>query len=386
MKMNRKLFFMAVLLGTCSAAVKADDQPIEIKKPTTYVVPISITGFEGEVDSVLKFDLSVLGMEVTSPDKAAFLISGSQNGRLEGRLTSAGATQALWARAYAGGAARSQAHAFANDIAKEIRGTPPIFHTRVAFRLQVGSSTEIAVSDFDGFNPSVLTHDGTLVAGPCWIPGGHKLLYTSWKGGGEEILEHNLSTGDRRVFANYPGANLSPTVSPDGQKVAMILSRSGSPNLWVCNIDGSGLKQLTRTRDEDSCPTWSPDSQQICFVCRSGRAELQKVSVSGGPARTVRVAGVYGNMTSPDWSPDGKWIAFTSGSRNFSICVVPAEGGDAQKLVAGEDPCWAPNSRTIIFGRQISNKRILCLLDVPTKHVKDVRQISGSCSEPSWAR
>jgi TolB protein len=388
MKMNCKLFLIAVLLGTCSVTVRADDQPIEIHKPTTYVVPISISGFEGEVDSVLKFDLSVLGMEITMPDKAAYLISGSQNGRLEGRLTSAGASQPLWARAYAGGVARSQAHAFANDIVKEIRGTAPIFQSRIAFRQQEGSTTEIAVADFDGYNVRVLTHDGTLVGGPCWIPGGRELLYTSWKGGGEEILAHNLGTGDRRVFANYPGANLSPEVSPDGRKVAMILSRSGNPNLWVCNLDGSGLKQLTRTRDEDSSPTWSPNSQEICFVCRSGRAELQKVSVNGGPARAVRVVGVYGNMTAPDWSPDGKWIAFTSGSgsRNFTICVVPAEGGVAQKLVAGEDPCWAPNSRTIIFGRQVNNKSILCLLDVPTKHVKDVRQISGSCSEPSWAR
>ena len=386
MKMNYKPLLIAVLLGACSVTAKADEPRIEIHKPTTYVVPISISGFEGEVDSVLKFDLSVLGMEITPPDKAAYLINGSQNGRLEGRLTAAGANQPLWARAYAGGVARSQAHAFANDIAKEIRGTAPIFQSRIAFREQAGKSTEIAVSDFDGYNARVLTHDGTLVAGPCWIPGGRELLYTSWQGGGEEILEHNLSTGNRRVFADYPGANLSPEVSPDGQKAAMILSRSGSPNLWVCNLDGSGLKQLTRTRDEDSCPTWSPDSREICFVCRSGRAELQKVSANGGAAHALRVAGVYGNMTSPDWSPDGKWITFTSGSGNFTICVVPAEGGDAQKLVAGENPCWAPNSRTVIFTRQVNHNPVLSLLDVPTKHVKDVGQISGSCSQPAWAR
>jgi TolB protein len=167
----------------------------------------------------------------------------------------------------------------------------------------------------------------------------------------------------------------------------MILSRNGSPNLWVCNMDGSGLKQLTKTREEDSSPTWSPDSREICFVCRSGRAELCKVSADGGAARPFRPAGAYGNLTSPDWSPDGKWIAFTSGSGEFTIWVVPAEGGDAQKLVAGEDPCWAPNSRTIVFSRRVNNKQVLSLLDVPTKQIKDVRQLlSGSCSEPSWAR
>jgi TolB protein len=387
MKIDYKTILTAVLLSACYFAAKADDTNIiDIRKETAHVVPVSISGFEGEADSVLKFDLFVLGMETTSPDKAEYLVSGLQNGRLEGRLAAAGSDRPLWARAYGGGSVRAQAHAFANDIVKEIRGTAPIFQTRIAFRRQEGSTTEIAVSDFDGYDASVLTHDGTLVGGPCWIPGGRALLYTSWKNGGEEILEHNLLTGQRRVFADYPGANLSPAVSPDGQKAAMILSRNGSPNLWVCNLDGGGLKQLTRTRDEDSCPTWSPDSQELCFVCRSGRAELQKVSASGGAARPMRVAGVYGNVTSPDWSPDGKWIAFTSGSGSFTIWVAHAEGGEAQKLVAGEDPCWAPNSRTIVFSRRVSNKRILCLLDVPTKHVKDVRQLSGSCSEPSWAR
>jgi TolB protein len=385
--MNCKLFLAVVLLGSWSVTAGPDDINIPpIVKPTTHIVPISVSGVQGEVESVLKFDLEVMGMEITSPDKAEYQVSGSQNGQVKGTLTSAGSNRPLWDRSYAGGAARAQAHAFANDIVKEIRGTAPIFLTHIGFRQQEGKSTEIAVADFDGYEAKALTHDGTLVQGPCWVPGGRALLYTSWKGGGEEILEHNIGSGERRVFANYPGANLSPEVSPDGRKVAMILSRGGSPNLWVCNMDGSGLKQLTNTRDEDSCPTWSPDSREICFVCRSGRAELQKVSVNGGPASVLRVVGVYGNMTSPDWSPDGKWIAFTSGSRNFSICVVPAGGGEAQKLVAGQDPCWAPNSRTIIFGRQVGDKSILSLLDVPTKHVKDVRQISGSCSEPSWAR
>jgi TolB protein len=386
MKMNVKLFLIAALLCAGSASATAQEDKIIIPKTNNYMVPISVSGFGGEAESVLKFDLSVLGMEITAPEKAAYQVNGKENGRVEGSLGLPGSNRPLWTRAYAGGAARSQAHAFADDIVKEIRGTAPIFQSKIAFRRQQGVATEIAMSDYDGNDTRDLTHDVTLVEGPSWIPGGRGLLYTSWQNNSEEILEQNLGTGARRVFANYPGANLSPEVSPDGAKVAMILSRGGSPNLWVCDLHGGGLLQLTRTRDEDSCPCWSPDSREICFICRAGRARLQKISAAGGSSQTLRVAGVFGNMTAPNWSPDGKQIAFTSGSGSFTICVVPAEGGDAQTLVAGEDPCWAPNSRTIIFTRRIGSKRILCLLDVPTKHVKDVRQISGSCSEPSWAR
>jgi hypothetical protein len=68
--------------------------------------------------------------------------------------------------------------------------------------------------------------------------------------------------------------------------------------------------------------------------------------------------------------------------------VVPAAGGTATMLVEGEDPSWASNSRTLIYGRRKGGNYTLSLLDVPTKQYKDVSRISGSSSQsqPSWAR
>ena len=63
-----------------------------------------------------------------------------------------------------------------------------------------------------------------------------------------------------------------------------------------------------------------------------------------------------------------------------------SEGGVATTLVDGEDPSWAPNSRNIIFTRRKNGRRYLCVLDVFTKQSKDVQKISGSNSQPSWAK
>ena len=103
--------------------------------------------------------------------------------------------------------------------------------------------------------------------------------------------------------------------------------------------------------------------------------------------KRLQTGSVRGMVTEPDWSPDGKWIVFTSmtGGKGY-ICVVPAAGGEAKVLVAGEDPSWAPNSRNVVFMRQKNGRKNLSLLDVPTKHVKDVRQVVTDQSQPVWAR
>lgn len=103
--------------------------------------------------------------------------------------------------------------------------------------------------------------------------------------------------------------------------------------------------------------------------------------------RRLRAVGASGTFSEADWSPDGRWIAFTAlMGRKPYICVVAAGGGESTALTQGEDPSWAPNSRNIVFHRKKNGRKILSILDVPTKRVKDVPQIMGNSSQPSWAR
>jgi TolB protein len=156
--------------------------------------------------------------------------------------------------------------------------------------------------------------------------------------------------------------------------------------VWVANADGSNLKQLTSTPEDESSPCWSPEGQWICYATKiAERRVLAKVPAGGGAMQRIPTPGAP-NPTEPDWSPDGKWIAFTSQAGGFDICVMPAAGGAPTVIVAGEDPSWSPNSRTLIFTRRMGGRYVLSVLDVFTKQVKDIPRISGNDSQPAWAR
>lgn len=364
----------------------SQEDTISIERTTGRPILVSLSGFTGEAEQVLHLDLYVQGFAFTNAEAAQYQISGSNNGNFQGRALDRINRSVLLSKAYSGASLRRQTHAFVDDFVQAL-GRKPIAQTKIAFKGQNGSAGEIFISDFDGFNAQQVTRDNSIVAAPCLVPGHSAIYYTSYKLNHPDIFYQNLSTGARRIFARYGGSNISPAVSRDG-KVAMILSKDGWTDLYVCDADGSNLRRLTKSPQDESSPCWSPDGQWICYASKDReRRSLSKISVSGGEAHRIPT-NLVGNPTEPDWSPDGKWIAFTSQSRDFAICVVPASGGDATVLTAGEDPSWAPNSRTLVFARRRGGQYVLSLLDVPTKQVKDVSRTSGSSSQsqPSWAR
>jgi TolB protein len=383
---------VSIFLAASNFAKSQDQNPLNMSEQIkvlgrTPPIPVSLEGFTGEAADVLKFDLYVQGFSFVTPDLAQYRISGSSAGNVQGYVTDAISRQTKFSRSYTGASLRRQAHAFADDIVFAITGKKGIGQTKIAFKAQAPSGNgEIYISDFDGHNAQAVTRDNAIVAAPAWSPGRLALYYTSYQPGNPDIFYHNLSTGQRRIIAGFSGLNTSAAVSPDGSKLAMILSKSGSPNVWVCNADGTDFKQLTTSPEDESSPCWSPDGQWICFATKiRERRVLAKVPADGGPVQRISTSGVS-NPTDPDWSPDGKWIAFTSQMGDFDICIVPAGGGTPTVLVAGQHPSWSPNSRTLVLNRDTGYRQSLSVLDVMTKQVKDIGRISGNDSQPAWAK
>jgi TolB protein len=385
-----KLILAVLGFSVMTAVTAAADEEIQIvvdyvpgkEKP----VPVSLTGIGGEAAEIIRFDLAVQGFTFTEPDAAQYLLSGSADGNLTGRAQDRFNKNMLVNKNYTGATLRRQTHAFVDDFLAAL-GRKGVAQTRIAFKEDHGASSEVCIADFDGFGKQTITSDKSIVAAPAWVPGHFALCYVSYRANHPDIYHHDLGTGRLTAVARYPGSNISPAPSPDGSKVAMILSKSGAVDVYVGDLDGGNPRQLTRSREDESSPCWSPDGRWICYAGKvNERRALWKVPVAGGEPVRIPTSGVS-NPSEPDWSPDGKWIVFTAQMGGFEICVVPSGGGQATPLVGGEDPSWGPNSRTVVFAqRSRAGGRRLSLLDVPTKQTKDISRISGNNSQPSWAK
>ena len=349
-----------------------------------------MSGFTGEAAEVLKFDLSVQGFSLSR--------------RTPRNISSAAATPAASPAAVTDKFAK-RVHFVAQLQRRErcggrrtrsrttscstITGKKAIGQTKIAFKSQPAARRGRNLRR--GFRRRTtrrrVTHDGAIVAKPAWVPGRLALYYTSYARGNPDIFYHSLSTGQRRVIAGYSGLNTSAAVSPDGSKVAMILSKSRQP-------ERLGLQ---RRRHEFET---AHDGQRgfLAVLVAGRRMDLFRDEITVAPAAgesfrraaaTVQIINTTGaaNPTEPDWSPDGKWIAFTSQTGDFDICVMPADGS-ARRW------CWCAGrirrgrrtrGRWFSTARSATGKCCLCLTFSPN-NTRIVRRATGSNSQPAWAR
>ena len=124
-------------------------------------------------------------------------------------------------------------------------------------------------------------------------------------------------------------------LSPDGKRLAFLSRRSGSQALYVCDIDGSNLIQLTSIGGPTG-PRWSPDGKLITFQAdgEGGQKEIYTIPTTGGRPRVI--APHPENDFVSSFSRDGQSIYFSSmRSGDFEIWRVPVAGGDPEQITHG---------------------------------------------------
>ena len=189
--------------------------------------------------------------------------------------------------------------------------------------------------------------------------------------------------------------NIHPAISPDGKQVAFVSDRDGLSNVWIMDIDGTHLKQITREKKNIiHAPKWSPDGEYLVVTkgTMSSRSipagEIWMYHKSGGDGLQIKARNSgkrdQQNIADPAFSHDGRYIYFTEntvpGSRFeynrdplegiFAITRYDRESGDERRYISGTGgavvPTPSPDGKYVAFVRRVKDKTALFLKDIKT--------------------
>ncbi len=185
-----------------------------------------------------------------------------------------------------------------------------------------------------------------------------------------------------RKLTDYPGYDAEATVSPKGDKIVFTSMRSGDLELWTMNMDGSGKYQVTNGLGYDGGAFFSPDGKMLVFRAsrpktgeeiREYRDLLSKglvepvnmeVYVCNADGTGLRQVTHLGHANwAPYFHPSGKKIIFssnyTSGGFDFQLYLVNLDGTGLEQVTTksyfNAFPIFSPDGKKLVFSSNRNN-------------------------------
>jgi TolB protein len=419
--MTRQLFRFAFGLLTAGllALPSWAQFRVEVSGVGLTQVPIAFAPLRGEetspqkISTIVQADLERSGQfrgvtagvvvdETQRPDISAMrqkgadaLLTGSISRMADGRydvrirLWDVVRGQDLGAMSYVvvAGDLRLASHKISDFIYEKLTGDKGVFSTRIAYVTKAGARFNLWVADSDGENAQSALASPEPIISPSWSPLGGQLAYVSFESRKPVVYIHDVSTGKRRVIANFRGSNSAPSWSPDGRTLAMTLSREGGSQLFAIDAGGGEPRRLTQSAAIDTEPVFAPDGSAIYFVSdRGGAPQIYRMPASGGPANRVTFNGTYN--ISPAISPDGRWLAYISRIGGaFKLHVMDIASGNVAAITdtsRDERPSFAPNSRLIVYATQQDGREALMTTTLDGRIKARLSGQGGDLREPNW--
>ncbi len=203
----------------------------------------------------------------------------------------------------------------------------------------VYSTYDIYVADLSGKIIKKLTDTPGYDAEATISPQGDKIVFTSTRSGDLELWTMDIDGSHQKQITSGLGYDGGAFFSPDGKKIVFRASRPKTPEdiaeykkflsqglvapvnmeIYICNADGSDLKQVTHLGKANWAPFFDPSGKKIIFSSnyfsdRGYDFQLFMINLDGSSLEQITTESNFNAF--PMFSPDGKKLVFSSNRNN----------------------------------------------------------------------
>lgn len=408
------MFALAALVAAApSFAQKSRDLGDVVISADLKTIPVTVSGSTAELNNLANQAFNAHGRYRRVPSGASFDVRFTQVGSNQVQVTVTKRSSSVSVETEVGGRRYAAAGAGSSGVVlnQVVQGTSlrnallraadmavtatsglkGFFASQLAFISEYTGKSEVFTGDLFFGEVRQVTKDGKQAITPRWTPDGSKVVYTSfYKSGFPDIFLIDLRSLQRTTFISAKGTNSGARFSPNGSRVAMILSGAGNPEIYLSDAQGKGVVRRTRTPTVEAGPAWSPDGSRLVFTSdAAGGPQLYIMPVSGGAAQRVPT-NISRYCAEPDWSAgDPNKIAFTTRiGKGFQIAVMDLSKRAPAQVVSkapvdAVEPSWLADGRHLVYTERAPNTRSIWLLD--TESGKRTRLSSEQLRQTSQA-
>lgn len=216
--------------------------------------------------------------------------------------------------------------------------------------------------------------------------GASYISFSSNRTGNHDIYVIDINGENLRNLTNHPSEDLRPTWAPDGRAFAFMSDREGNYEIYIMKLNETEPQRLTNNPETDTDPAWSPDGKWIVFssrLPREGGYDIYKIDVNGKNLQPI--TDDRESDRSATWSPDGEQIAFSSRRNGGGIHLMNADGTRIRRIInTGASPSWSPDGKQLAYDTNIQGNGIY-IMDAEGQNSRRVSPINVWSYNPAWS-